>query len=89
MGEEVAAIKDTHKTPIIAVCYSSNGLFFASASSDGMVCLWNSANHTDCTILNVDSRVNCIAISRDSSFLFAGADNGKLYCWRTDDPGRP
>jgi WD40 repeat protein len=68
----------------LAVKYSPNGQWLATAEMNGTVRLWNTKDQQDGTVLAGPARaVRSLAFSADSASLACACDDGNIYLWET------
>jgi WD40 repeat protein len=79
----VAQMKQDGKITSIEI--SPNGKFFASASEDNSVCLWDSQNGAEQNCVEHDSVVSDVLFAIDSNFFVSGTENGNVYVWNVSD----
>jgi WD40 repeat protein len=69
---------------VIALRYSPNGQWLATAEMNGMVRLWNTQNHRNVAVLQGPGQlVRGLAFSGDGASLACGCDDGDIYLWET------
>jgi WD40 repeat protein len=73
-GDSISRIKE-----------SPDGKYFASASEDGSVCLWDVLTGAQKLCVQQESAVYDILFSGDSSFFAAGGDDGTVRLWHVAD----
>ncbi|MBV6438122.1 MAG: WD40 repeat domain-containing protein [Phototrophicaceae bacterium] len=71
-----------HAGRVLAMTYSADGMWLASASSDGSVKVWNAADGTEAlTLLGHDAPVGSVGFSDDGDRLITGSDDGSVRVW--------
>jgi WD40 repeat protein len=69
---------------VIALRYSPNGQWLATAEMNGMVRLWNTqSNRTGAGLQGPGRMVRGLAFSGDGASLAYGCDDGDIYLWET------
>lgn len=74
-----------HSTTISFVAFSPNGKMFASASSDGKICLWDGdKGHLLCSFTEHEVDIMSLDFSRDGSTLVSASKDRTALVWNTD-----
>ena len=75
-----------HTEPVVAIAFSMDGKFLASASWDGTVGVWDVRTGKQLHRLRVGrmKEVESVAFSPDGKMLAAGTDDGHIYIWSPD-----
>jgi WD40 repeat protein len=78
-----------HTSSVISADFSHDGRFFATASDDATIRLWDSQALTCMRILTTGSGLDyyafSVAISPDSQYVAGGTSDGKVWLWRASD----
>jgi WD40 repeat protein len=81
VGSRMFRLQD-HSGPVTAVAVSSDGLMFATSSTDKTIHLRSADTSTIIHLLREhQDEVYCIAFSPDSSKLLSGDSAGSIYLW--------
>jgi WD40 repeat protein len=72
-----------HRLSIWTVAFSPDGKWLATASSDGIVKIWNIANHSLERSLTYDTWLRPLDFSPDGTRLAVGLGNGQIRLWDT------
>lgn len=71
-----------HAGRVLAMTYSADGKWLASASSDGSVKVWNGADGVETlTLLGHDAPIGSVGFSDDGDRLITGSDDGSVRVW--------
>jgi len=75
-----------HTSYIMAVTFSHDGRWLASASGDKTVYIWDVATQQALTVgpLGCQREAATVAFSPDDGLVAAGDISGRIYLWRTD-----
>lgn len=65
-----------HRAPLTAMTFSTSGRHIATASSDGIVKLWNTAAATERASFTAGSEITALAFNKDSSLLAVALPQG-------------
>jgi WD40 repeat protein len=88
-GEEFGTAY-SHEAPATATAFSPDGVWMASADSNGVIFVWSvETGDWSYTVEGADAQVNDLAFSADSSLLAAALEDGRALIWQTDDPSAP
>ncbi len=93
LGDEPVLLEDCeqrvtigdHQQAVLALACGGNGRLVASGSADGVVRLWDAANCSLLSELDVDSPVHSLAISQDAKLLVVGCGNGAAHLLEIPD----
>ncbi|KAG8994102.1 hypothetical protein FRB90_000530 [Tulasnella sp. 427] len=77
---------DAHSSDIVALAFSSNGLYLASAGKDGQVIIWDTASQKEVARHKVSTSIVDIAWSPISNLLAWTDMDGALVRWATPVP---
>jgi WD40 repeat protein len=72
-----------HRLSIWTVAFSPDGKWLATTSSDGIVKIWNVANHSLERSLTYDAWLRPLDFSPDGTRLAVGLGNGQIRLWDT------
>lgn len=74
------------KPPVIALDFSRDGKYLASASADGIARVWDTSNSQRQAILNSKTYIRAISFSQDTKYLATASLNnlGRLWNWQAD-----
>lgn len=71
-----------HAGRVLAMTYSADGQWLASASSDGSVKVWNAADGAETlTLLGHDAPIGSVGFSNDGDRLITGSADGSVRVW--------
>lgn len=76
-------VLEGHEEVATAIAFQPNTFLLASASADGRICLWQSAEELVQTLGGVSQGFSCIAWQPQGKLLAAGGDNGELLVLST------
>lgn len=78
-----------HQTPVLAVDISTDGRWLASASSDGVIRIWDTTGATTTRVIQAhDSAVYALDIAPDGATLATGGRDSKIRIWNLHTGGR-
>ncbi|WP_082348688.1 WD40 repeat domain-containing protein [Planktothricoides sp. SR001] len=77
-----------HTETVTAIAFSPDRFLLASASEDGRVCLWDSAEELVQILSGADDGFSCLAWQPQGQFLAAGGQNGELLIWAKSIAGQ-
>lgn len=74
------------KPPVIALDFSRDGKYLASASADGIARVWDTDNGKRLAILNNKTYIRAISFSQDTKHLATASLNnlGRVWNWQAD-----
>lgn len=78
---ETKAILDGHKSPVLSVTFSGDGLTLASGSVDETVRLWDVATGKALTVLPGEGYYYSVAFNRESNALITGSGDNSAKIW--------
>lgn len=79
-----------HNYAVYGIELIGNGSYFATASRDKTIKIWNSATLEFCARIDFKSHqshrysVNCLYFDSESKLLFSGSDDRKIMAWEVD-----
>jgi WD40 repeat protein len=87
-GEEIAVLSG-HSACVNAVVFSPDGKRLATGTADGMLRIWNVAEHEEVSATNLRSGVRTIAFFADGQTVAIGQWPGRVFLWdpATRKPG--
>jgi WD40 repeat protein len=88
--ERALIIRQGHRAVINMVKYSIDGKYVFTASDDGLIKMWDTANGIDIkTFTGHNSGVKCIEIAPSGKQMLSGDASGKVIIWDIDGDPRP
>lgn len=72
---------DLHNGTITAIAFKPRSILLASASEDGLVCLWKKAAHPAQVLEGVAAGFSALAWSPQGNYLAAGGCGGEVFLW--------
>ncbi|UAJ72614.1 WD40 repeat domain-containing protein [Synechocystis sp. PCC 7339] len=84
----VAQPLDLHNGTITAIAFKPRSNLLASASEDGLVCLWKKATHAAQVLEGVAAGFSTLAWSPQGNHLAAGGCGGELLLWAENMTGK-
>ncbi|MCP9946068.1 DNA-binding protein [Streptomyces somaliensis] len=76
-----------HTGPVNTVAFAPDGLFLATAGSDGRVILRRTGDHRTTAVFTVPGRVRSVAFSPDGRVLAATSTGGPVHLWPASGRG--
>lgn len=77
-----------HTETVTAIAFMPDRFLLASASEDGSICLWESAERLVQTLSGADDGFSCLAWQLQGQFLAGGGHNGELLIWAKSFAGQ-
>jgi WD40 repeat protein len=83
VGQNIQTVVQTgHYAAATAVCYSTDGIFIATGSSDKTIKLWRKSDGKEIrTYGGSDSGISFVEINNQGSLILSVNDNGTLMIW--------
>ncbi len=72
---------ESHREKICAIAFQPHSFLLASASQDGLLCLWHQAKTLSLTLEGAPQGFSCLAWHSHGNQLAAGGHHGELFVW--------
>ncbi|MBE9204727.1 WD40 repeat domain-containing protein [Synechocystis salina LEGE 06099] len=79
---------DLHNGTITAIAFKPHSTLLASASEDGLVCLWKKASHGVQILEGASAGFSALAWSPQGNYLAAGGCGGEVLLWAENSAGK-